>query len=110
MKTLQKTKQFLNKNQGNIALGLTLMLIGTDASAWATPASGTFFFKAYDMVINDFLKGAPGYIAGGSLLVGGIITGAQGDYRHAIPMGVGGGLLASADTIITSVGITIGLI
>ncbi|OIR25628.1 hypothetical protein [Bathymodiolus thermophilus thioautotrophic gill symbiont] len=110
MKTLQKTKQFLNKNQGNIALGLTLMLIGTDASAWATPASGSFFFDAYDMVVNDFLKGAPGYIAGGALIVGGVVTGAKANYSVAIPMAVGGGALASADTIIASVGITIGLI
>lgn len=110
MKTLQKTKQLLVKNKGTIALGCTGMLASVDASAWTAPATTALFYDVYDMVINDFLKGAPGYVAGGALIVGGIFKAAKADYAVGIPLGVGGGLLATAPTLITSLGISVGML
>ncbi|MBW5291190.1 MAG: hypothetical protein Rsou_0331 [Candidatus Ruthia sp. Asou_11_S2] len=110
MKNLQKTKQFLIKNQGSVALISVLMLTSFEASAWTTPTSSALFYDAYDIVINKFLKGAPGFIAGGALVVGGIVTAAKANYSVGIPLLVAGGVLASADTVITSMGLTLGLI
>jgi len=107
MKTLQKTKHFFKKNQGTIALGCTLLLSSLDANAWTAPATTALFYDAYDIVINDFLKGAPGYIAGGALVVGGIVTAAKANYNVGVPLLVSGGVLANANSVITSMGISI---
>ncbi len=108
--TINKSKSFLQRNQGTIAIGSVLMLASLDASAWTTPATTALFYDAYDITINKFLKGAPGFIAGSALVVSGIVATAKSNYSVGIPLGVAGGVLANADSVITSMGISIGLI
>ncbi|NYT27886.1 MAG: hypothetical protein H0A76_08310 [Candidatus Thiodubiliella endoseptemdiera] len=108
--TISKSKSFLQRNQGTIAIGSVLMLASLDASAWTTPPTTALFYDAYDITVNKFLKGAPGFIAGGALVVSGIVTAAKANYNVGIPLAVAGGVLANADSVITSMGISIGLI
>ena len=83
------------------------MSMSTPALAWSIPSSGDFFYTAYDIIFNKFLTGPIGFIAGGSLMVFGIILAAKSNFPGAISMLAAGGVLANATAIITSVGITI---
>ncbi len=110
MKTLQKTKQFLSKNKGFIAMGGVLMLASVDASAWTTPSTGDSFYQAYDIVVNDFLKGPIGFVSGLVMIGVGIISLVNAAYKIALPAILAGGLLSSADTLTTSLGASINLL
>lgn len=107
MKTLNKTKQFLSKNKGYIALGGVLMLASVDASAWSAPTTTDTFYDVYDMVVNQFLKGPIGFVGGLGAIGVGIFSMVKANYGIAIPAIVAGGLLANADGITESLGVTI---
>jgi hypothetical protein len=84
-----------------------LTCFATDAFAIAAPAVGSFGYTLYDIVVEQGLKGAFGYIGG----VVGVITGAICLYRNMVVQGigpiVGGGALIEADEIVETLGMTI---
>ncbi len=86
-----------------VLLGLTFLMAG-GAHAITAPATGTLFYDAYDIVINNMLKGAVGFVAAilifalsiGLFLMQKVIPGIVGIVCAAI--------LIKADTIVTSLG------
>ncbi len=85
MKTLQRTKQFLTKNQGIMALSIILISISGDASAFTAPTNpADFLYDAYDVVINKLSKGGVGFAIGAAMTVAFVIAAVKGSYVIAI--------------------------
>jgi len=86
-----------------VLLGLTFLMAG-GAHALTAPATGSLFYDAYDIVINNMLKGAVGFVTAilifalsiGLFLMQKVIPGIVGIVCAAI--------LIKADTIVTSLG------
>ena len=109
MKNLQKAKKFIIKNQGTISLIVASMLITVDANAFVAPQETDTLYKVYDLVVNDFLKGPIGFVAGIAMIAYGVIALVSAKYVQAITSMAAGGLLSTVDAITKSFGITIGV-
>jgi len=89
-----------------VLLGLTFLMAG-GAHAITAPATGSLFYDAYDIVVNQMLSGAIGFVAAilifamsiGLFLMQKIVPGIVGILCAAI--------LIKAPSIITSLGATI---
>jgi len=86
-----------------VLLGLTFLMAG-GAHAITAPATGSLFYDAYDIVVNQMLSGAIGFVAAilifsmsiGLFLMQKVVPGIVGIVCAAI--------LIKADTIVTSLG------
>ena len=86
-----------------VLAGLTFLMAG-GAHALTAPATGSLFYDAYDIVVNDMLKGAVGFVAAilifalsiGLFLMQKVVPGIVGIVCAAI--------LIKADSIVTSLG------
>ncbi|CAC9978330.1 hypothetical protein [uncultured Gammaproteobacteria bacterium] len=107
MKILQKTKQFLARNQGAIALGTVLILVGGEAAAYPVPTSPTsFLYSAYDVIINKLSKGAVGFSVAAAMTIGALVAAIKNQFSVAAVMVVATFIGANLETTITSLGIT----
>ena len=83
---------------------LMLVVSALDAHAVNTPAAGSFMYDAYDIVVNNLLKGPFGYVA--AMFV--FVTGIAMFFRQLIIPGIISmvctALIIKSDTIITSLG------
>lgn len=77
------------------------------ASAITAPAAGSFAYDVYDIGVNKILKGPIGFIGGVSAIVIGAIAAIRAQIMLAIPAILGGAVILKADTITTSLGMTI---
>jgi hypothetical protein len=88
-----------------VLMVLTFLMAG-GAHAITAPATGTLFYDAYDIVVNDMLKGAFGFVAAilifalsiGLFLMQKVVPGIVGIVCAAI--------LIKADSIVASLGAT----
>ena len=91
------------KRKVAIFAGLLAFFAAPAAFAIATPVAGDFAFEIYDLVVNDILNGAIGFVGG----VIAIVYGASQLMRSwmvAILGIVGGAIILSADVITGSLG------
>ena len=89
-----------------IAAAMVLGYSGV-ASAITAPAAGSFAYDVYDIGVNKILKGPIGFIGGVSAIVLGAIAAIRAQIMLAIPAILGGAVILKADTITTSLGMTI---
>jgi len=108
--TLQKTKQFLSRHKGDIALGGVLLLASIDASAMTIPAPGALLYDAYDITYNKLLDGPGGFIAGGAGLVFGLWLWSQSQVGKAVSAVIATATFVKLPAVMTSIGMTIEMI
>ena len=77
------------------------------ASAITAPAAGSFAYDVYDIGVNKILKGPVGFVGGVAAIVIGAIAAIRAQIMLAIPAILGGAVILKADTITTSLGMTI---
>jgi len=77
--------------------------------AFTTPAEGSLYYELYDALVNDIIMGPIGTAAGIGLIAYGGISLALGRWLGALLPVLGGIALVKAESIATSVGMTIGL-
>ncbi len=87
------------------SFAVLMLLVGAlNAHAVTTPAEGSFMYDAYDVVVNNLLKGPFGYVA--AMFV--FVTGIAMFFRQLIIPGVIAmvctALIIKSDSIITSLG------
>jgi len=83
------------------------LLFAVDVFAWTAPASGSFLYDAYDIAVNKFLKGAPGFLLGMGLIgYGGhaALDSKQAGWGKPVLSLILGGCLVKLDTITTTLG------
>ena len=78
------------------------------AEAFSAPTSGDLAYTVYDTAVNELLKGPIGFVAGLGLISFGLYQGVmgQGGVGTAVMSMLGGGAMASADTITDTLGST----
>ena len=89
-----------------MAVAMVLGLSGI-ASAITAPAAGSFAYDVYDIGVNKILKGPVGFVGGVAAIVIGAIAAIRAQIMLAIPAILGGAVILKADTITTSLGMTI---
>jgi len=83
------------------------LLYAVDVFAWTTPTSGSFLYDAYDIAVNKFLKGAPGFLLGMGLIgYGGhaALDNQRTGWGKPVLALIAGGCLVKLDTITTTLG------
>jgi len=94
-------------------LGRSLAVVGgvlglTSLSfAFATPQQGDFIYDIYDVVVNKMVKGPVGAAAGIGLMVLGGVNLAMARWGSAVFPILGGALLYKADSIASTLGMTV---
>lgn len=88
------------------AATLASMFIAQDAAAWSVPASSAFMYDVYDIAVNDVLKGPIGFVAGVGLVAFSAQSFNAAPWRSIIGI-LGGSAMVKADTITTSMGMTV---
>jgi hypothetical protein len=90
-----------------------LVIFGTMFSAAAfslpVPAAADLGFAIYDVVVNDILNGPIGFVGGVLLIVFGAVNITK-SWMLAVACVISGSAVIQADTIVTSLGLPIGLI
>ena len=81
-------------------------LLTAVANAFTAPVAGSFAFSLYTIAVTDILQGPIGFIGGVGAVVLGAIMAIQQKIMMAIPCLLGGAALMSADTLLTSMGLT----
>lgn len=102
----KKTKLLKSFGKGMLK---TLLVVGVlTGSAFAfTPPSGGLMYDIYDIVVNDLIKGPVGAAAGVAAMVFGGVKLMMGQWGGAVWPILGGAVLYKADTLATSLGMTI---
>lgn len=81
-------------------------ILANAANAFTAPAASSFAYTIYTIGVTNILKGPIGFVAGVSAIVLGAIMAIQQKVMMAIPCILGGAALMSADTLLTSMGMT----
>lgn len=85
------------------AVGAAAVLISPAATAWNTPATGSFGYDFYDIGVNKLLKGPVGFVAGVGIIAYSASNFSQGPWKAVTGILMGSGM-AKADTITSSMG------
>ena len=91
---------------GFVAFFGAFFLLSSIADAFTAPASTSFAYSLYTIGVTDVLQGPIGFLGGVSAIVLGAIMAIQQKIMMAIPCLLGGAALMSADTLLTSLGLT----
>ena len=96
-----------NKRVVGLITVLAVLAIAGAAFALTGGTSGTTTVGAdlYDLVVNKFIAGPIGAAAGTGFIVVGAVMAVMGKISGAIWPLIGGGMLASASTLATSLGL-----
>lgn len=108
--------KFVSENVGNVQVNSAMIFILAAALllsfqgialAIPVPAADTFIYDVYDIGVNKILKGAPGFVIG----VGTIAWGGSHMLKSQVPMAImsiiGGGIILKADSMVTTLGMSI---
>ena len=74
------------------------------AEAFAKPAAGSFAYDIYKIGIIDLLQGPAGFVGAAILVVLGVVMLLRGTWSVTVASFIAAGILAKAETIITSLG------
>jgi hypothetical protein len=104
---LNKTKNFLIKNKGSVALCGTILVASFDASAFTAPVNGDAGFNFFDVIDSDILQGGIGAGVGllGFIAATALLT--MGNYKMAGTALLGTTMLGGVKSLATSFGATI---
>ena len=103
---MKKLLKKMKARKSAMIVGLLAFFAAPAAFAIAVPVAGDFAFEIYDLVVNDILNGAIGFVGG----VIAIVYGASQLMRSwmvAILGIVGGAIILNADLITTSLGLAL---
>jgi len=89
-----------------LTLLIFLLCCGT-ALAITAPASGSFGYTLYDIVVVKMLQGAFGFVGGLALVIWGASMLPRGAFLPAVFCVAAGGMVIKADAIVTSLGMMI---
>lgn len=96
---MQKRKKLM------VMMGTGLCVLAAASAAFAlSSGTGTVGGDLYDLVVNKMIAGPIGAAAGTSFIVVGAVMAVMGKISGAVWPLVGGGMLASASTIASSLG------
>jgi len=83
------------------------ILISSPSWAYTIPTSGGFIYDLYDIFVNKMIKGPIGTAAGVAAMVYGGANLIVGRWSGAILPILGGAMLIKADSIASSIGMTV---
>ena len=81
-----------------------VLFMANTCMAWTAPATGSFAYDLYDLVVVQGIQGAIGFISAVFLLITGIFLLVRQMVLWGVTMFLAAGILAKADAIITSLG------
>jgi len=85
------------------ALIATLLLAVPPLMAFVTPATGSFGYDIYDVVVNQILNGPIGFVGGVALIIWGA-TKVMANWMITILCVISGTVIIKAQTLLTSLG------
>jgi hypothetical protein len=77
------------------------------AEAFTKPVAGSFAYDVYKIGITDLLQGPAGFVGAALLIVLGIVMILRGQWPVTVGSFLAAGILAKAETILTSLGAVI---
>jgi len=96
--------RFFSKNTMTKLMTLLLLVLGPTATmAIVAPATGTFGYDIYDLVVNDILNGAIGFVGGVLVIVWGASRLMQ-SWMIAVLTIIAGSVIIEADAVVASLG------
>jgi len=74
------------------------------AEAFTKPAAGSFAYDIYKIGITDLLQGPAGFVGAALMVVLGIVMILRGQWSITVGAFLAAGIMAKAETILTSLG------
>lgn len=94
-------------SQVAIAAAMICLYAGMSHAVTAPTSTSVFAYDVYTIGVDGVLKGPIGFVGGVAAIVFGAVTAIRGAILQALPALLGGGVLLKADSIVSTLGVTV---